>query len=1034
MTISQETPRVSSLIPSLNQVLVSNSDAVFSYKIFSEPNLLESGLKEAAAANGVFYKSLEARRGAALAPLGYAEESNSRLTTIVVPSYASPDLLSTFAEKYNNNKNFLFSVAALGYDSNNGVISNNYVDAFDTASRLGSVLITPINYKELSTVSKFATVVGKFVDDIKLTTLLYDGTSYTRSQFSTVLEPAQLANIQEPISFQDALTSFNLSEFEYLGDSTPEILFVTYGSLESELFTSVMQQSQTKKIGLISVRIPLPFNYEKFVSLIPSSVKKVVVVSQSRNTNIPSSGLLNDHISIALFRYLKSTGALKLPKIENFSFDTSFVWSTNVVIKIISSFISDFTFNGQQTDSKSYSFWSADNNKLFSTPASLVNSIAESSADLESVIREKYDNVTGSGIYQAQWTVTTNRDLLLPISNLDSVDLSIVTDLHILNYYDITSQLNENGVIVISLPISEDDYKVLDFTKQETFTDVLKIPTTFLTNIKEKSLNLVIVNSNKEALDNDIITKGIFWKYSFNYTVAQSVKLIGATLGDSMIASDIFSVLKEALETDVWEINATAIPLIKKPQDDGSTVQNQDEDLEMKDTYLEAPALLATFNETSFRPNEYHVSNSSGEINQISTSSIAEISKRLTFREAYGTTTELRPDLSMKTFVIKVKENRRVTPEDYDRYIFNIEFDIKGTGLKYDIGEALGIHARNDSAKVNEFLAYYGLDPKEIVLVPNKDDNSILEARTVFQAFVENLDIFGKPPKKFYEALIPFAQDEKDKDKLTNLISPAGASELKVYQDEEFFTYADIFEEFPSVRPAVTDLVSLIAPLKRREYSIASSQKVHPNEIHLLIVVVDWVDKRGRKRFGQASKYISELPVGAELVVSVKPSVMKLPQSPLQPVIMSGLGTGLAPFKAIVEEKMWQKQQGMDIGEVYLFLGSRHKREEYLYGELWEAYKDAGIITHIGAAFSRDQDYKIYIQDRIKEVLSDLKEAMIAKQGTFYLCGPTWPVPDITNALKDIVEMDAKEKGIKIDLAAAIEDLKETSRYILEVY
>lgn len=98
------------------------------------------------------------------------------------------------------------------------------------------------------------------------------------------------------------------------------------------------------------------------------------------------------------------------------------------------------------------------------------------------------------------------------------------------------------------------------------------------------------------------------------------------------------------------------------------------------------------------------------------------------------------------------------------------------------------------------------------------------------------------------------------------------------------------------------------------------------------------------------------------------------------------------------------------------------------------AYKDAGIITHIGAAFSRDQPEKIYIQDRIRENLDDLKTAMINKEGSFYLCGPTWPVPDITQALQDIISADAEERGIKVDLDAAIEDLKDTSRYILEVY
>ena len=230
-------------------------------------------------------------------------------------------------------------------------------------------------------------------------------------------------------------------------------------------------------------------------------------------------------------------------------------------------------------------------------------------------------------------------------------------------------------------------------------------------------------------------------------------------------------------------------------------------------------------------------------------------------------------------------------------------------------------------------------------------------------------------------------------------------------------------------------MVNIIAPLKRREYSIASSQKIHPNAVHLLIVVVDWVDPKGRLRYGHCSKYLSDLKVGDELVVSVKPSVMKLPPLTTQPIVMSGLGTGLAPFKAFIEEKIWQQQQGHEIGEIYLYMGSRHKKEEYLYGELWEAYKDAGLLTHIGAAFSRDQPQKIYIQDKIRESINDLTDAIVNKNGSFYLCGPTWPVPDITACLEDIVLNGAKLKGEEIkDVAKVVEDMKEEGRYILEVY
>ncbi|KAH3677255.1 hypothetical protein OGATHE_001028, partial [Ogataea polymorpha] len=130
----------------------------------------------------------------------------------------------------------------------------------------------------------------------------------------------------------------------------------------------------------------------------------------------------------------------------------------------------------------------------------------------------------------------------------------------------------------------------------------------------------------------------------------------------------------------------------------------------------------------------------------------------------------------------------------------------------------------------------------------------------------------------------------------------------------------------------------------------------------------------------------------------------------------------------------YQKSQGHDIGEIYLYLGSRHKRQEYLYGEYWEAYLNSGIVTYVGAAFSRDQKQKVYIQNKIRENLTELTDLMMAKNGHFYLCGPTWPVPDITACLEDILIADAEKRGVKIDTAKEVEELKEDGRYVLEVY
>ncbi|KAI7683417.1 hypothetical protein KC353_g21445, partial [Hortaea werneckii] len=114
----------------------------------------------------------------------------------------------------------------------------------------------------------------------------------------------------------------------------------------------------------------------------------------------------------------------------------------------------------------------------------------------------------------------------------------------------------------------------------------------------------------------------------------------------------------------------------------------------------------------------------------------------------------------------------------------------------------------------------------------------------------------------------------------------------------------------------------------------------------------------------------------------------------------------------------------------------RHQREEYLYGEEWEAYQDAGIITLIGRAFSRDQPQKIYIQDRMRQTLHDIRRAYLREEGAFYLCGPTWPVPDVTSVLEEAVEVESAAAGDKKkkDGHKEIEKLKEEGRYVLEVY
>lgn len=113
-------------------------------------------------------------------------------------------------------------------------------------------------------------------------------------------------------------------------------------------------------------------------------------------------------------------------------------------------------------------------------------------------------------------------------------------------------------------------------------------------------------------------------------------------------------------------------------------------------------------------------------------------------------------------------------------------------------------------------------------------------------------------------------------------------------------------------------------------------------------------------------------------------------------------------------------------------MGARHRREEYLYGEEWEAYETAGIVTLLSCAFSRDQPEKIYIQDRMRQTLDEIIQAYIKEDGAFYLCGPTWPVPDVTDVLQEAIVEGGRREGKKVDGAKKIDELKDKGRYVLE--
>ena len=208
----------------------------------------------------------------------------------------------------------------------------------------------------------------------------------------------------------------------------------------------------------------------------------------------------------------------------------------------------------------------------------------------------------------------------------------------------------------------------------------------------------------------------------------------------------------------------------------------------------------------------------------------------------------LRPEVPERTFLVTTTVNRRLTPHEYNRNVFHLEFDTSGTGLKYAIGEALGIHGWNDEQDVLDFCAFYGADPHQLITIPVVAGEGKMHTRTVLQALQQQIDLFGRPPKSFYSDLAAYATKAIDKYALLFIGSPEGSATFKKLAEKDTVTFADILGRYPSARPSVEKLCEMVGDIKPRHYSIASAQSAVGNRVDLLVVTVDWVTPSGTLR------------------------------------------------------------------------------------------------------------------------------------------------------------------------------------------
>ncbi|KAK3692085.1 hypothetical protein B0T22DRAFT_446379 [Podospora appendiculata] len=971
---------------------------------------------------------LQTRAGAGAFALGYIFSKDFDLSKRHIPqSLLAPSLslrhlrsaLDQLSLLYGVASPFVAHIAAADYSINDGLVTE-YESALQIAEELGLGLVSSSSAYEVQHMALFATLLAALLPSIHI----YDGLRTARETLRVVdaLGEASIAEIYTKVAKDvgalnkrldtagkvvELLRAFNnelgtaYAPFEYNGHEAPEVVLVVFGSAESQLAKQVVNTlaANGKKVGSINVRIYRPFIEEAFLEALPASVQQVVVLGQVRDA------VAVDDASVQSALYSDVLTAISFadkwthePVVTDFKYAASVGHTPSSIASILNKFTDkdgqvEVALSSNSLDQvEQYTFWDVDDSTAVESPSVLSTVLAKESTN-NVYIHKVYDNLLQGGVVRTDIR-SSKKSIEAPYA-VEAADVVFVGEEKLLKEISILAGVKSGGKLILRLP----NFKTEDLEK--------RIPAAAQKGIQEKGLELFVLDSSySTALEKDaqLLIELAFLQITRPEVTLEQVARFTKVDHDQATLVEFADSLKQCFSK--VEVPATWAEIT-----------------------AEAVAPLVSVKTNSFVPFQKEESEEDLKLNNWQS-----VAKALVFKEAYGTRSSLRPDLTAKTFTIHVKENRRLTPLDYDRNIFHIEFDLGDSGLTYNIGEALGIHAENNPKQVEEFIQFYGLDANELVQVPSREDAAVSETRTVHQSLVQNIDILGKPPKRFFEGLAEYATDEAEKNKLEFLASKDGAEEFQSLSDVETITYVDVLERFKSAHPSFHDLVQIVAPLKRREYSIASAQAVTPTSVALMIVVVNWVDTKGRTRYGQATRYLSGLVPGTSVTASVKPSVMKLPVKDTAPLIMAGLGTGLAPFRAFVQYRAMQKAQGKEIGAILLYLGSRHKREEYLYGEEWEAYVDAGVITLLGAAFSRDQSQKIYIQDRMRESIKDIVQAYIQEEGSFYLCGPTWPVPDVTEVLQEAIATEAKASARKVDPRKEIERLKEDGRYVLEVY
>lgn len=363
----------------------------------------------------------------------------------------------------------------------------------------------------------------------------------------------------------------------------------------------------------------------------------------------------------------------------------------------------------------------------------------------------------------------------------------------------------------------------------------------------------------------------------------------------------------------------------------------------------------------------------------------------------------------------EVLEKTVLSGRGSNKETLHLEIGLEGSGLRYEPGDALAILPSNKTETVEQILQLMNWSDNEQITIKG-------ESYSLKEALLERVELCQVNKK----AIQNYAALDKDSG-LYDLVKNDDSHSLASMSKDSH--WLDIIRSYPSRTVKAQDFIDLLKPMAPRLYSIASSQSEVDEEVHLTVGVVRY-ELSGEPRGGVCTSYLADgIEAGDKVRVYVqKNNNFRLPANGDQPVIMIGPGTGIAPFRAFIQEREAQDHKGKN----WLFFGEQHFTTDFYYQTEWQKYLEKGILNKIDLAFSRDQKEKIYVQDRIWEKGEELFQ-WLEEGASVYICGDAKRMAkDVQVALVDVITTHGNRS--REEAEAYLSSMKKEKRYLRDVY